>query len=463
MADHCIVGAGPGGLAATRAFLAQGLDVDVFERHDDVGGIWDQQNPGSPMYDSAHFISSRSMSGFHGYPMPDHLPDYPSHRQVLEYLRDFARAYDLYRAIELGTAVERAELQDGEWSVTLSTGETRRYRTLVCANGTTWFPNTPELPGADTFGGELLHSHDYRSPDRFAGRRVLVVGAGNSGVDIACDAANAASSAAISVRRGYHIVPKYIFGTPADEFADKGPHLPMPVAQRLLTAVLRLQVGDPAKNGWPKPDHRLFETHPILNDQILHHLRHGSLTVRPDITGFDGDDVLFKDGSREPFDVVVLATGYRWPIPYLDDSVVRWRGGRADLYLHLFSREHDGLSAIGFTEGDGGAYALFDEMADLIAHATKQAADDPAGHARFRQIVQTASPDLSGGVRHVHTDRMANYLNMVTYRKVMAQLRAQFGWPAVNGSTFAGVRAGVRQSPRIRRRAGGEECPPARR
>ena len=111
MADHCIVGAGPGGLAATRAFLAQGLDVDCFERHDDVGGIWDQDNPGSPMYDAAHFISSRSMSGFHGYPMPDDLPDYPSHRQVLAYLRAFARDHDLYRAIELGTGVEHAALE----------------------------------------------------------------------------------------------------------------------------------------------------------------------------------------------------------------------------------------------------------------------------------------------------------------------------------------------------------------
>ncbi len=436
MADHCIVGAGPGGLAAARAFLAHGLDVDVFERHDDVGGIWDQHNPGSPMYDSAHFISSRSMSGFHGYPMPSHLPDYPSHRHVLAYLRDFAREYDLYRVIELGIGVEHAQREDDGWAVTLSTGETRRYRTLVCANGTTWFPNRPQLKGEETFSGEIIHSHDYRSSTSFAGRRVLVVGAGNSGVDIACDAAASADLAAISVRRGYHIVPKYLFGTPADEFADKGPHLPMPIAQRVLTQVLRVQVGDPTKHGWPKPDHRLFETHPIVNDQILHHLRHGDLEVRPDVTGLDGDEVLFKDGKREPFDLIVMATGYRWPIPYLDESLLRWKGGRADLYLHLFSREHDGLSAIGFTEGDGGAYGLFDEMADLIARATKLADADPAGHARFRQIVATARPDLSGGVRHVHSDRMANYLNMVTYRKVIARLRGDFGWPAVGGSTF---------------------------
>ena len=441
MADHCIVGAGPGGLAATRAFLAHGLDVDVFERHHDVGGIWDQRNPGSPMYDSAHFISSRSMSGFHGYPMPKSLPDYPSHRQVLTYLRDFAREYDLYRAIELGTGVERAEREDEGWAVTLSSGETRRYRTLLCANGTTWHPNMPELPGRDDFAGELLHSHDHRSAAAFAGRRVLVVGAGNSGVDIACDAASAADHAAISVRRGYHIVPKYIFGTPADEFADKGPHLPMPIAQRLLTLVLRAQVGDPSRHGWPKPDHRLFESHPILNDQILHHLRHGDLAVRPDVTGFDGGDVLFKDGTRERFDTVVMATGYGWPIPYVDRSLLRWRGGRADLYLHLFSREHPDLTAIGFTEGDGGAYGLFDEMADLIARATKLAETDAEAFARFRRIAEIETPDLSGGVRHVHSDRMANYLNMVTYRKVVARLRARFDWPAVDGSTFAHVRA----------------------
>ena len=438
---HCIVGSGPGGLAAARAFLNLGLTVDVYERHHAVGGIWDRTNPGTPMYESAHFISSRDLSAYHGYKMPSDYPDYPNHRQILDYLRGFAATYGLDQHIRLSTSVEHAEWDGTHWQVQTSDGETRAYLTLTCANGTQWFPSMPSFPGTESFTGEIIHSNAYNEGRQLTGKRVLVVGAGNSGVDIACDAARFADFAAISVRRGYHLVPKHIFGMPADAFAASGPHLPMKWAQRIFPPLLKVLIGKPSKYGWPEPDHKLFETHPIVNDQILHHLRHGDLLARRDVTRFDGADVVFADGTRETYDLVIMATGYQTKVPYVDESMFRWKGSRPNLHLRLFSQDHPGLAAIGFTEGDGGAYELFDDMSDLIARTAWAAEHDRDQFARLRARFAGPDPDVSGGVKHQATDRHAAYVNLQAYQKASKAFRKDLGWPVVGQETFEGRRS----------------------
>jgi Flavin-binding monooxygenase-like len=438
---HCIVGAGPGGLAALRAMLNLGLRVDVLEKHSGVGGIWDPTNNGTPMYESAHFISSRDESAYLGFAMPKSFPDYPRHDQILEYIQTFADTYNLTEHIHFNTTVVRASWDGAAWVVKTADGQSRRYRTLTCANGTQWHPQMPTFAGQESFTGAVMHSQQFKTGSQFLGQRVLVVGAGNSGVDIACDAARFADHAAISVRRGYYLIPKHIFGVPADAFANSGPHLPMRIAQRIFPPLLKLLMGDPSKHGWPKPDHKLFESHPIVNDQILHHLRHGDLEVRADIERFDGADVVFKDGKREAFDLVVFATGYATKVPYLDESAFVWKGNRPSLHMRLFSPTHDGLAAIGFTEGDGGAYTLFDNMGDLIARAAWAAEHDAAQYARLRLRFAGQDPDVSGGIRHVNSDRHAAYVNLQAYQKAVDALRKDFGWTAIDGSTFEHLRA----------------------
>jgi hypothetical protein len=437
---HCIVGAGPSGLATLRAMLNVGLKVDVFERHHSIGGIWDRDNPGTPMYESAHFISSRDLSAYTGFPMPADYPDYPRHDQILGYLRSFAEAYGLTEHIRFGTSVEQAEWVDGAWEVRTSDGVTARYRTLTCANGTQWHPNMPTFAGIETFTGQVMHSQQYNEGAQLAGKRVLVIGAGNSGVDIACDAARFASVARISVRRGYYLIPKHIFGKPADEFASTGPHMPTAVAQRVLPKLLKLAMGDPTKHGWPKPDHKILESHPIVNDQILHHLRHGNIEVRRDIARFDGPDVVFSDGQREAFDLVVCATGYVTKVPYLDEGVFQWKGNRPDLFLRLFSRTQDGLACMGFTEGDGGAYELFDNMADMIARTAWAAERDPARYAQLRRRFAGADIDVTGGSSYLSTDRHAAYVNLHAWQKVQHKFRKEFGWPEMTPTMFEHLR-----------------------
>ncbi|MEM9777876.1 MAG: NAD(P)/FAD-dependent oxidoreductase, partial [Chloroflexota bacterium] len=211
MANHqvAIIGAGPAGLATGRVLKLLGIPFTIFEKHSDVGGIWDRTNEGSPMYRSAHFISSKTMSGHVDFPMPDHYPDYPSNTQILSYIHSFASEYGLYDHIRFNSHIESIELNEDGWVVYPKGEVGKSYRWLVCASGTNWFPNRPELPGESTFTGQIIHSVNYDDPETLRDKRVLVVGAGNSGVDIACDAAFASKSAHISLRRGYHFVPKH--------------------------------------------------------------------------------------------------------------------------------------------------------------------------------------------------------------------------------------------------------------
>jgi len=432
------VGAGPGGLALARTFMKLGVEFYCFERHSDVGGIWDQTNPGSPIYDSAHFISSKTLSHYTDQPMPDHYPDYPSNRQIHSYMQAFARDFDLYEHITFNTGVASTEKIDGGWRVTLANGEIRTYRWLICASGTNWHPSIPDFEG--TFDGEIRHAVSYRSMEEFRGRKVLIVGAGNSGCDIACDASQTADAAYISLRRGYHFIPKHIMGKPTDVFAHEGPHMPMWLTQRVFAIVLRLINGDITRFGLPKPDHKIFESHPILNTQLLHFLSHGDIHAKGDVARLDGDGVVFKDGSRELVDTIILATGYRWHIPYIDTAHFDWAGGRPNLYMNLFSRKTSGLFALGFTETNGGAYKLFDQMANLIGRAILDDRDDPKKGVRFSKFVTGRQPDLSGGVSYVASDRHATYVNIDAYRKEMTHLRKKMRWEDVAKGSFENLR-----------------------
>lgn len=433
----CVVGGGPAGLALARALLAQGVPFDVWERHTDVGGLWDQSNPGSPVYDSAHFISSKTQSHYHDFPMPDDYPDYPSHRQILAYMHSFADAYGLREHIHFGIGVASTERTADGWTVTTTDGAVHRYASLICATGTNWHASMPEYPG--TFTGEIRHSNTFRSMSEFTGKRVLVIGAGNSGVDIACDAAQAADRAAISLRRGYHFIPKHLFGMPSDAFAASGPQLPMWLEQRVFGVMLRMLNGKLTRYGLPTPDHKLFETHPIMNTQLLHHLAHGDITAKPDVARFDGTTVHFTDGTADEFDVVLCATGYRWNIPYVDQQHFQWRNGRPDLYMNLFSRTDRTLYALGYMETNGGAYKLFDQMADLIVRTVVARASGASG--AVDALIRDDRPDLSGGIHFVGSDRHSTYVEIHAYRKHMAKVRKRLGWPDLTTGVFDRLRS----------------------
>jgi cation diffusion facilitator CzcD-associated flavoprotein CzcO len=204
------------------------------------------------------------------FPMPADYPDFPHHAQVAAYFDAYVDHFGLRQRITFETAVEHASPVDGGWRVTLEGGETRDYRALLVANGHHWDPQMPSIDGMDVFAGVQLHSHHYLGDDPalFDGKRVVVLGMGNSAMDIAVEAAQSAAKVFLAARRGAWIVPKYVFGRPLDQFVT-APRIPLKVRQRFMETTLRAAVGDMQRYGLPKPDHRPLEAHPTISDTIL--------------------------------------------------------------------------------------------------------------------------------------------------------------------------------------------------
>lgn len=440
----CVIGAGPAGLAVARALTLKGVPFDHFDAGTQVGGIWDIERTGTPMYDSAHFISSKTMSRFEGYPMPDSYPDYPRHDKIHAYIKDFAMAHGLVEGIRFNTGISDIEKrQDGSWHVSFSDGTSKVYLGVICATGTQWTPRMPELRG--DFDGELLHSSVYRSPDMFAGKRVLIVGAGNSGCDIACDAAATARAAYISMRRGYYFIPKHIFGKPADVFDHDGPNLPLWLARPIMTFLLNKLVGDTTKLGLQKPDHKLFESHPILNSQLLHYIQHGDITPKVDIGRLDGSGVIFKDGSRVDVDLILCATGYTQQQGFARDYF-DYKGGRPQMYLQIFNRRHKNLFGISHIETNSGAFKMFDQMAFVIANYLRDQIDGKPTVAQMDRHVATDQPDLANGIRFIGSDRHQGYVNSDTYKKYLDKLSRSLGWKTLKDEDLTGFAAGRSQA-----------------
>ena len=377
--DAVVIGAGPAGLAAAKAVRERGLTYRHFEKGSMVGGLWriDNDNDAAAAYPSLHLNSSRHRTQFPSSPMPEDWPDFPSHALVARYFQDFADDHGLTEAITFRAAVTavtplagpgpRGEDLPGAhgWEVTTTTGETVTAGAVLVANGHHAVPREPEFAGS--FHGTRFHSLDYTDPAIFADRRVLVIGVGNSGMDIACDAARVAEHVLLSTRRGVHVLPKYAFGRPIDHLSlPASAYLPFPVERRLYEAITRLAVGRPEDRGLPRPDHRLLEAHPTVSSQLHDLVGHGDIEVVGDVAALEGDAVRFTDGRVEPVDVLVTATGYEVALPFLDPHVLEVRDNELELYQRVVAPDRPGLYLVGFVQTVGANIALMEHQAQWI-------------------------------------------------------------------------------------------------
>lgn len=319
----CIIGAGCSGFTMAKRLKDHGLPYDCFEISDDIGGNWYFDNPNgmSSCYRSLHIDTSKWRLAFEDHPVPDDWPDFPHHTQILQYFHDYVDRFGLRETITFDTAVTRCEpIADDRWAVTLSTGETRHYDALVVANGHHWDPRTPSYPG--DFDGYQVHSHHYRDPFEpydFRGRSVMIVGAGNSAMDISSELSQKpiADRLFISMRRGVWVLPKYFDGQVADK-AVLPAWMPSKLGRALARWKIKKTVGRMEQYGLPEPDHRPLDAHPSVSGEFLTRVGCGDITPKGAIERLDGDGVLFTDGTREQVDAIVWATGYNVSFPFLD-------------------------------------------------------------------------------------------------------------------------------------------------
>ncbi len=369
-----VIGAGPVGLAVARALLQNSIPYDQLEADDELGGNWYHG-----VYETAHIISSRKTTEYADFPMPSEFPDFPSAQQMLEYLNSYAAAFGLRQHIEFKTKVVmcRPQSNDGpptegaagneRWEVELADGERRVYKGVIVCSGHHWDKRFPSYPG--DFTGEYIHSKDYKNPDQLIGKRVLVIGGGNSACDLASEAARVGRSSDLSLRRGYWFLPKFLFGVPLPELVPGW----VPVwAQRIfLKGVLRVAIGKYEDYGLPKPNHRIFDAHPTLNTEILHYLKHGRIRPRPDVARFEGSRVVFVDGSAEEYDMIVCGTGFHLSFPFLPAGLVPVDGSNALLYAGCTLPEQKHLYIVGTPQVRYGFGPLITPAAALLCRLIK--------------------------------------------------------------------------------------------
>jgi thioredoxin reductase len=405
----CVIGAGASGLASIKNLREQGFSVDCYERETSVGGAWNWRHDRSPIYAGTQLISSRPLTEFPDFPMPDTWPDYPHHSQVLTYLERYSEHFALGDEIWFGTeVVSVTPAGDGHWDVTThSTGggasRVQRYAAVVVANGHNWAPKLVVHEGLDSFRGQVIHASAYKDPAQLRGRKVLVVGGGNTGCDIAVEAAQQATTVWHSTRRGYWYAPKFVFGRPADQLNALmfKLRLPLRLRQWLYHHTVKLTVGDVTRFGLPAPDHRPYETHPIVNSQLVYYAGHGRITPVPDVARFAAAVVELADGRRVDPDLVIMATGYLPRFEFLAPELLdEDADGRPDLHLHAFARRHPTLAVVGLVQADAGLFPLAHWQSVAVAKWLRLHENDPARAAKVQRRESTR-PTTSWTRRHV--------------------------------------------------------------
>ncbi len=350
----CIVGAGSSGIAAAQVLTARGIAFDCFEAGSQVGGNWRYLNDNgmSSAYRSLHINTSRQIMEYKSFPMSHEYPTYPDHRQIARYFDSYVDHFGFRDRIQFGTAVSAVEpTGDGCWTVTTRRGADEavitRYSAVIVANGHHWDARMPEpaFAGSETFTGTQTHSHHYKTFDAYEGKRVLVLGIGNSACDIAVETSKVSARTFLAMRRGAHVVPKYIFGIPTDHLTTS-PFARAPfhwMRRASLNAILWMSRGKVTKYGLPKPDHKLLSAHPTISDDLLTRLGHGDISVKPNIARLDGDTVHFVDGSVEQIDSIVYCTGYKITFPFFDEDFMAAHDFEVCLFHMVVVRDLRGL------------------------------------------------------------------------------------------------------------------------
>ncbi len=355
-----IIGAGFVGLGIAQALKEAGIKYDQVDASNDIGGNWHHG-----VYETAHIISSRKVTEFSCFPMPESYPDFPSRENMRDYIYSFAEHFDLRSQVELNRQViQVCPVEDNLWSVSFADGEQRLYKGVVMCNGHHWCKRFPEFEGE--FEGEIIHSKDYKKPQQLQGKKVLVIGGGNSACDIASEAARVGAKCTLSMRDSVWFIPKTFMGIPVADLGKKGRSPAW--YQRLVTYILiRLTFGKHETYGLPKPKHRIYDKHPTINNEVPYYIKHGRIIYKPGVSRLNRKSVEFSDGSEDEFDLIVCATGYYVAYPFLPTELQRVKGAVVQCYGDAFLADYKGLAYIGWYQPRSGIGSVIGAFAPVFA------------------------------------------------------------------------------------------------
>ena len=376
----CIIGAGSSGIATCKVFQEYGIEFDCYEKGSKIGGNWryDNDNGMSSAYWSLHINTSRDKMNYSDFPMPAKLPDFPHHTHIIKYFEDYVAHFGFRDKIIFNTEVKEVIREEDHTYTVITqkngeeTEESRNYRALIVANGHHWNPRWPNPPFAGHFEGETMHSHFYKTPEIFQpDKNVVVLGIGNSALDIACEAARTSrGQVTLATRSGAHIIPKYILGQPLDQFGvpELSSYLPLFVQQLMFTKVLELSRGKQEVYGMPTPKRKFLTEHPSISQDFLPLVGHGKISIKPNIDKLNAKEIIFEDGSTAPADILIYATGYKVSFPFFKKGFLDVeQDNDIQLYHRVVHPEMANLYFIGLVQPLGAVMPIAERQSQWIA------------------------------------------------------------------------------------------------
>ncbi|GAA3732520.1 NAD(P)-binding domain-containing protein [Leifsonia bigeumensis] len=368
-----IIGAGAAGICSAKYLLASGLDVTLFETGSMIGGLWvyDNDNDRSSAYASLHINSEKRNTQFHDFPFAADVQEFPSHEDMADYLGSYARNFGVAERIRFNSKVTRVtpSVDEGgalRWVIEVNDGaERHEFDSVIVAAGHLTEHVMP--PFANDFRGEIMHSHYYRVPTPFAGKRVLVIGSGNSGCDITADVSAYASRTVMAARSPELIVPKIFMGRPVTQITGQfeKPWLPSGLPRLARKVITHLSHGPMENFGLRTPKGR---THPTSHATLINLLAYRRAFAKPGVESASGATIRFADGSSEEFDTVICATGYDIRFPYLDEAIAKVERGGIELFKRIVPPGWPGLYFVGYFNTAGSSnLRMFEGQSRWIA------------------------------------------------------------------------------------------------